>query len=64
MGNAIISKLRKHWRSNTAFAAEFDQQQAISAGFQIHIPKPVQPETLAAAVLQLVKQHSTTDEHS
>jgi PAS domain S-box-containing protein len=48
----------------TAFAAEFDQQQAISAGFQIHIPKPVQPETLAAAVVQLVKQHSTTDEHS
>lgn len=47
----------------TAFAAEFDQQQAISAGFQIHIPKPVPPETLAAAVIQLVKKHSTTDEH-
>ncbi|MFB2818498.1 PAS domain S-box protein [Umezakia ovalisporum] len=37
----------------TAFAAEFDQQQAIAAGFQMHIPKPVQPETLAAAVVQL-----------
>jgi PAS domain S-box-containing protein len=47
----------------TAFAAEFDQQQAISAGFQIHIPKPVPPETLADAVIQLVKKHSTTDEH-
>ncbi|GAX36797.1 PAS domain-containing protein [Nodularia sp. NIES-3585] len=38
----------------TAFAAEFDQQQAIAAGFQMHIPKPVEPDTLAAAVVQLV----------
>ncbi|WP_414548449.1 PAS domain-containing protein [Anabaena sp. CCY 0017] len=38
----------------TAFAGEFDQQQAIAAGFQMHIPKPVEPDTLAAAVVQLV----------
>ncbi len=38
----------------TAFAAEYDQQQAIAAGFQMHIPKPVEPDTLAAAVVQLV----------
>jgi PAS domain S-box-containing protein len=38
----------------TAFAAEFDQQQALAAGFQMHIAKPVEPESLAAAVVNLV----------
>ncbi len=38
----------------TAFAGEFNQQQAIAAGFQMHIPKPVEPDTLAVAVAQLV----------
>ncbi|MDB9375805.1 PAS domain S-box protein [Nodularia sphaerocarpa] len=42
----------------TAFAAEYDQQQAIAAGFQMHIPKPVEPDTLAAAVVQLVQNNS------
>ncbi|MBE9201809.1 PAS domain S-box protein [Nodularia sp. LEGE 06071] len=42
----------------TAFAAEFDQKQAIAAGFQMHIPKPVEPDTLAAAVVQLVKNNA------
>ncbi|MBD2293534.1 PAS domain-containing protein [Anabaena sphaerica FACHB-251] len=37
----------------TAFAGEYDQKQAIAAGFQMHIPKPVNPDTLAAAVAQL-----------
>jgi PAS domain S-box-containing protein len=40
----------------TAFAGEYDQKQAIAAGFQMHIPKPVDPDTLAAAVAQLVKR--------
>ncbi len=40
----------------TAYAGEFDQQQAIAAGFQIHIPKPVEPDTLAAAVVRLATQ--------
>jgi PAS domain S-box-containing protein len=38
----------------TAFAAEFDQQQALAAGFQMHIAKPVEPDALAAAVVNLV----------
>jgi PAS domain S-box-containing protein len=39
----------------TAFAGELDEQQAMAAGFQIHIPKPVEPEALAAAVAQVLK---------
>ncbi|WP_445009712.1 hybrid sensor histidine kinase/response regulator [Trichormus variabilis] len=38
----------------TAYAAEFDQQQALSAGFQKHIPKPVEPEVLVQAILQII----------
>ncbi|MBD2690859.1 ATP-binding protein [Anabaena catenula] len=39
----------------TAFAGEFDQQQAMTAGFQMHISKPVEPDALAAAVAQVAK---------
>lgn len=42
----------------SAFAAEYDQQQAIACGFQMHISKPVEPETLATSVAQLVKNNS------
>ncbi|HEY9624737.1 MAG TPA: PAS domain S-box protein [Crinalium sp.] len=37
----------------TAYAAEYDQQAAIAAGFQLHIAKPVEPEELVKAVMGL-----------
>ncbi len=37
----------------TAYAGEYDQRQAIDAGFQVHVPKPVESEVLAAAVRRL-----------
>lgn len=37
----------------TAYAGEADQQQAILAGFQTHIPKPVEPEDLVSTVVHL-----------
>ncbi|WP_460207445.1 hybrid sensor histidine kinase/response regulator [Scytonema sp. NUACC21] len=37
----------------TAYAGEMDSQQAIAAGFQQHIAKPVEPATLVAAVVNL-----------
>ncbi|MEA5577914.1 PAS domain-containing protein [Anabaena sp. UHCC 0451] len=40
----------------TAYAGEYDQKQAIAAGFQLHIPKPVDPDTLASAVAHFVKR--------
>ena len=34
----------------TAFAREDDRQQALQAGFQLHLPKPIEPFSLVAAV--------------
>ncbi|MGP1385908.1 MAG: hybrid sensor histidine kinase/response regulator [Thainema sp.] len=38
----------------TAYAGEGDQQQALAAGFQQHITKPIEPETLIQTVWALV----------
>jgi signal transduction histidine kinase/ActR/RegA family two-component response regulator len=38
----------------TAYAGEYNQQQALAAGFQLHIPKPVEPEELVKAIARLV----------
>ncbi|WP_181154250.1 PAS domain-containing hybrid sensor histidine kinase/response regulator [Nostoc sp. 'Peltigera membranacea cyanobiont' N6] len=37
----------------TAYAAELDRQQAIAAGFQRHITKPIDPEVLVAIVVEM-----------
>ncbi|MDZ8069345.1 MAG: ATP-binding protein [Nostoc sp. DedQUE08] len=37
----------------TAYAGELDRQQAIAAGFQRHVPKPIDPETLVAIVVEM-----------
>jgi CheY-like chemotaxis protein len=38
----------------TAYAAEFDQRQALSVGFQQHVPKPVEPEKLIEVIISLL----------
>lgn len=38
----------------TAYAGEIDYQQAIAAGFQRHLSKPVEPDELLQAIVQLV----------
>lgn len=40
----------------TAYAGEYNQQQAIAAGFQMHISKPAEPTELVAAVTKLAKR--------
>ncbi|HEY9617248.1 MAG TPA: ATP-binding protein, partial [Microcoleaceae cyanobacterium] len=40
----------------TAYAGEINQQQALAAGFHMHISKPVEPEKLVQAVIQLGRQ--------
>ncbi|MBW4417691.1 MAG: PAS domain-containing protein [Myxacorys californica WJT36-NPBG1] len=39
----------------TAYAGELDQQRAIAAGFQRHIAKPIDPDTLIEAIALLMK---------
>jgi len=40
----------------TAYAGEFDQKQAIAAGFQQHLSKPIEPQELIEAVATLVNK--------
>lgn len=39
----------------TAYAGDVDRQQALAAGFQRHIPKPIQPDVLLQAILGLIR---------
>ncbi|BAZ29880.1 putative two component hybrid sensor regulator [Cylindrospermum sp. NIES-4074] len=39
----------------TAYAGEINQQQALAAGFQVHISKPVDPEKLVQTIVQLLR---------
>jgi PAS domain S-box-containing protein len=39
----------------TAYAGEMNQQQALAAGFQQHLSKPVDPEKLISTVVNLVR---------
>lgn len=38
----------------TAYAGEYDQHQALSVGFQRHLPKPVEPEKLVEVIVSLL----------
>ncbi|MDF5709767.1 MAG: response regulator [Nostoc sp. S4] len=38
----------------TAYAGEMNQQQALAAGFQMHIPKPIDPDELIKAIVDLM----------
>ncbi|MEA5567210.1 PAS domain S-box protein [Anabaena sp. UHCC 0399] len=38
----------------TAYAGEINQQQAIDAGFQMHVSKPVDPDALIEAIASLI----------
>jgi PAS domain S-box-containing protein len=39
----------------TAYAGELNQQQALQAGFQTHLAKPVEPDALIQAIVRLVQ---------
>ncbi len=39
----------------TAFARNDDQQEALKAGFQMHLSKPLNPEELIAAIAKLIE---------
>ena len=44
----------------TAYAADFDQRQALQAGFQQHLAKPIEPAVLVRAIVKLFKSNSST----
>jgi CheY-like chemotaxis protein len=38
----------------TAYASDPDRQQALEAGFQMHLSKPIEPDTLVGAIVQML----------
>ncbi|WP_313933796.1 MULTISPECIES: hybrid sensor histidine kinase/response regulator [unclassified Calothrix] len=63
-GNMLIQQLRKLSPAQggtipaialTAYATECDRNQALAAGFQLHLPKPVEPEVLLEAVVRVIQ---------
>ncbi|MDZ8089590.1 MAG: PAS domain S-box protein [Nostoc sp. DedQUE12b] len=45
----------------TAYAGEINYNQAMAAGFQKHLPKPVDPVDLAAAIVSLIGNTSSSE---
>ncbi|MBW4564648.1 MAG: PAS domain-containing protein [Mojavia pulchra JT2-VF2] len=41
----------------TAYAMDFERQKALQSGFQAHITKPVEPEMLVKAVINVLQQN-------
>ncbi len=61
-GYALISKIRALSSEQggnipaaalTAYVSEKDRLKSLSSGYQIHIAKPVDPTTIAAAVAEI-----------
>ena len=40
----------------TAYAREEDKQQALKAGFDLHLPKPIEPFQLVESIAQLIQR--------
>jgi CheY-like chemotaxis protein len=58
-GFALIEKLRRQRSKRarlmpavalTAYASKDDRARTLSAGFQLHVPKPVEPEVLVKSI--------------
>jgi CheY-like chemotaxis protein len=63
-GYALMAKLRQRPPEQggrisaialTAYAQAQDRIRALSSGFQMHVPKPIEPAELAAAILSLTR---------
>ena len=63
-GYQLIRQLRQRPRQQggqlpaialTAYASEGNHQEAIAAGFQQHLAKPIEPADLVAAIASLLK---------
>jgi len=63
-GYGMIRRLRETETTNreipaialTAFASKDDRQEALDAGYQMHLPKPVEAEALTRAVASVVQK--------
>jgi CheY-like chemotaxis protein/anti-sigma regulatory factor (Ser/Thr protein kinase) len=67
-GYTLIQKLRKQRLklareipaiALTAYATDDDRARTLSAGFQVHIAKPIEPETLVKSIADAAGRHPT-----
>lgn len=42
----------------SAYAGEVNRQQALAAGFQHHVAKPIDPDTLIAVILDIIAKRN------
>ena len=66
-GYTLIGRVRARDRENrgglvpaialTAYATAMDRDTVLSAGFQVHVPKPFEPNTLISAVANLALRY-------
>jgi len=68
-GFALIAQVRKHANPEvqaipaaalTAYARSEDRVRALESGFQVHLPKPIDPPVLISAVAELARSRATT----
>jgi CheY-like chemotaxis protein len=57
----VRAKDREHGRiipaiALTAYTTAMDRDTVLSAGFQVHMPKPFEPNTLVAVILELANK--------
>jgi signal transduction histidine kinase/DNA-binding response OmpR family regulator len=66
-GYSLIRRLRKLKSKRaqkipavalTAYASDEDRSQALSAGFQVHVPKPIEPESFVTSVVTVLGRKS------
>jgi CheY-like chemotaxis protein len=41
----------------TAFATAIDRDTVLSAGFQVHMPKPFEPDRLISVIVELASRY-------
>lgn len=68
-GYGLIRKLRKLKSKRakkipalalTAYATDEDRSLALSAGFQMHLPKPIEPEDLVSSIAAALGRDSSS----
>jgi signal transduction histidine kinase/ActR/RegA family two-component response regulator len=64
-GFTLMQQLRQNFSEQempaialTAYVSETDQERAFEAGFQVHLPKPMESVTLVKAIVNLTRRNS------